>query len=409
MPVAGMTMLLLCFLVPACERDPVSERDQATLNQIRLILNEIPGECTEDLVSGEGLCAPVEVAFERKSASVRSARQRILVIDHGMWEETLLTRASRILDLVEPDEHGILHTTTRKQTFSQGAVRIFHEAIGRQNPRLSFKLLREMSREIERKVLAPARGLQIAENDHGADILATLAELNPDAEFVIAQRKDVPNMDADPTRLRTYYDNYVGSLKKLIAEYGVTFINMSFGSPSRTPEGERIALEHFFTPLSSIPGVIVVQAGIQNVTRVLEADDAEFVSDCRKIRNRIRVGEVSWSKRDVAKNISMSQENARACVDVIVNKGPSVAEVRSDILSYVDELYCMSGIDAFACQYGTSYTAPLFLSYLLYLQQTQPALDTTEKLIARASKTGDIVDPGDQKAFLRRRERDNDN
>jgi len=247
----------------------------------------------------------------------------------------------------------------------------------------------------------------IVENDHGSDILATLGELNPDAEFVVALRQEPPDFRANLHDLRRYYENLVTSYRKLISEYGVRFINMSFGSTAQNGENAAIELEHFFKPLGSIPGVILVQAGVQNVKRPLLANDPEYLSDCAAIPNRVRVGEVSFGRDDAGKALSDSQINALACTDVIVNKGPKLARIRKAYFDKTpynkDELYCASGIDIFACQYGTSYTAPLFVSYLLYLQETHPELNTTQKLIEKATEGGilNVKDPGTHRQFLR--------
>ena len=89
----------------------------------------------------------------------------------------------------------------------------------------------------------------------------------------------------------------------------------------------RIWFEHFYVPLSSMEGVIVVQAAVTS-SQILREKDPDYFADCAILPNRIRV--VAFS----AENTGLSLEganwqhlfvfgelNADACTDLYINGG----------------------------------------------------------------------------------------
>lgn len=408
---------------------PESGADQATLANIREILANTP-ECSEKLEIANSHCARVEVRFASKPGLALNAKKRVLVIDYGMHTEALTTYRSRVLEFLEPDSDGHLQTTKKTLSIRRGAAKIFAHEIGERNPNFSLRYLQPHTKEIGAKLL---RDTDWWAGGHGTTVLSTIAELSPGSEFVLVSAVDgavhegyrnilcaLDDDDAAFTRMAAFYDNWTQALQQQVKRHQISFINLSLGESERTIRADfvdsctsakvlsaksierllQLKLEKFYRPLSSIDGVILVQAGINLASQKLNHNEPSHVLDCTDLPHRVRVGVAT--KVGDGFEIEKDHQHALACLDTIFSVGPGIFKHAFE--TSTEEWYCaVAGINVIPCEESTSSAAPLATSYLLYLQEQKPFQTTSQELLeeVKLSDLHRVRDPGARRQFLR--------
>ncbi len=295
------------FGIVSCGQGSVSAYKSEALEEIKSILNStLP--CSSEKNENTGLCSRVSVGFQKKEPSVTSLGQRFLIIDQGMRTPAYTRYKTRVLDDIEPDETGEYNSVVRPVELYRGELQILSEVLAERYPRTSAGSLSSISRQMHQTF--PNYDVY-----HGDAVFSTIADLNLDAEFVIAQLFKTPktelcSLEVDTgsfKKLENYFKSASSSLVEIIKKYKISFVNMSFGhgmdmmtdlslkcgggNLSQTTQRQVLKMiqQNFYEPLFALPEVIFVQAA-PSLNHDLKENDLDYPSDCTFYPNRVRVG-----------------------------------------------------------------------------------------------------------------------
>lgn len=397
----GVAILLVLSNGMACGAvdgaAPIDERHKDVLTEISHVLNEaIPCEPIPK-VGQIGDCQFVSVGFSPKVPSERSLGQRILVLDAGMRFAAYTRYKSRVLDDIEPNIDGKYESVQRPIELQRGALKILSGILNDKFQNVPAEYLNPVEDQFNRTFpnhVYPIR--------HGELIFGTLADLNPNAEFVIAQTFDIPrdlicHADEELTEfaaLKHYFNSASSSLKDIIQRYNISFVNLSLGHSIKTVSEVAskcsggglssgsirtildIIKNEFYDNLFSLADVIFVQSGPWS-QRQLNLGDPEYPIDCYQYPNRIRTGYAEFTESTIPptgsmlpSGVALGQSNARKCIDVFFNTGVEGKK------PYAEGQYpyrmTMNGIGSSSMPepFCTSWAAPFVLSYLNFERQS---------------------------------------
>ena len=408
--------------------------DLPAVHEIKAILNETP-QCPAELRDGPGNCIFDELTIERKTANESSLGQRVLVLDFGPFPMAYTRFHKRVLDYVEPDSSGWYQTTKKTLRIIRVLKRIYRDILGTKYPEINGGILPQVIDWSHESKYKNAFDSIFTRNFHGERVFSTIAEYSPQAEFVIAEAfsfRDIPNIcqvDTDPKALRNfgeYLDTVVRSLKGIIEEHKIDFVNYSAGHtfsmankilaetcgkslPLDTIHALlNLLLEKFYRPLSSLPGLIFVQAGLDLNSKPKE-NDPDFITDCTFLPHRLRVHRFIDSKEALTSNASSLLSDAERaiwpCTDTFlrVQLEPELSESEPVNYSVLKTALGMFGFIPFTNKYYTppSWMAPLATSHLIHLKKTMPAESTVIELLGAANNYGTekMIDPTGQRQF----------
>jgi len=389
----------------------------AAIREIKQILSQTD-ICRSDVENPTGYCELEEVTFTPRPPSPTSVGQRILVIDVGMQETAFTRYKKRVIDIIEPDQNGNYQTTAKKVVMPKAARTILSDIIGEHFPRVSALAFQPIKGSFVQKI---GSTLSLY---HGETIFSVLADYNPNAEFIIAQKFiEPPDLqciaDDDVSgliRYAQYLDNISNSLIYYIRLHRINFINLSFGHAMRNmregranscigkawPSDQQLAKmlkllkEHFYEPLSNLRNVTVVQASPSSDHELI-FNDSEYPIDCADFSNRIRVGYFGvadsklppvggeWENPQAKQILPSGQWKARRCIDIFLNSGVDDTEPFSEGTSpFRLSTYGLGGA-SMRLSFSTSWAAPFALSYLIYVNNTQGPFQTAQALINAAT------------------------
>lgn len=418
--------------------DEIIQRLPVT-REIKAILDETP-QCPSDLSEGPGNCAFEEIEFEKKNGSESSLGQRVLVIDSGPFPMAYTRFHKRVLDYVEADSSGWYQTNKNKLRTVKVLKKIYKDILGTKYPEIPGELLPKIETAEQYSKYKEAFKKIFTGNFHGDHVFSTIAEYSPQAEFVIVEDfslrniKNICQIDFDPNSLQnlvSYFDNVANSLKNIIQEQKIDFINYSAGDhynlvndimvekcgrsfPEETIRTIlNLRLEKFYKPLSSLPGVIFVQAGIPVNYQPKKENDLDCLTDCTVLPHRLRVQgfvvpEGQRISQDGENNFSIleaSKQRIWSCIDTYLKVE---LEKESDLLMQANYFVLKRSqgpddLQAFAKKHHVtpSWMAPLATSHLIHLKKTLPENPSARDLLNKINNFGQgkMIDPGHYQQF----------
>jgi hypothetical protein len=390
--------------------------------KIEDFLEHIPS-CPEKDADRSGPCEFLNVDFSPRPPSAKSKGQRILVLDEGMRLAAYTRYRSRVLDDIEADNEGIYRSTSKTLTITRGLFHILHDILNTAHPDTPALALEGISHSNgDRGSVLFSPSYVIA---HGERIFGTLADLNPDAEFVIAQMSDFPvhalkSQQSEQEVLEiisSHLENIVQSLITHIEKFEINFVNMSFGHTTQTIRDTlspfisptmrtndffrrilKITKEKYYDRLFSLKHVIFVQAGASSSSEILSGD-SDFTVDCASYNNRIRVGFIELLQTDVPPEGALREDyirstGAKNCIDVFVNSGVVYQDLDTRILGDHPYMSTRSGMEVVHPydHFATSWATPFALSYLNHLKQAA-AMSETPFSFSRLIESKYILEP----------------
>lgn len=376
------------------------------------------------------VCETVTVSFRPKPASSSSLGQRILVIDSGMLIPAYTRYKSRVLDHLAIDQQGYYRSSPQKIQVTRPIFEVLCNILDEQCPLTTAKQLNPISDLFykHKKILQIPIG-------HGDLTFATLADLNPKADFVIAELADKPaayfcSSSDDPVSLESYrlfIRNAADSLRSAIEKHNINFVNMSFGDTQNTLKRtwqlrcagkalpsekffldfQKMHFHNFYEPLFAMEDVVFVQAAPQS-TRVLEKLDPEFFSDCQDVSSRIVAAGFSSQEALLPFLGSNSHpllpnyiKGAMTCTDLAINFGVSAKRPYED--GPFPVLTTMEGVGAYSIgtRPSSSTAAPIVLSYLIYLKNSGLVAGSGREFVANVKNyhQGKLVEPERYRQF----------
>lgn len=356
-------------------------------------------------------CDLVDVTFV--PATPKMQGDAVLILDKGMYFSAYTRYARRVLGIYERKANGAIEATPSTISMSRGAYHVAHDIFGESAVPVFQSETEGLAKEFSRKFSAgiPA---SLTRFEHGTPILNMIADLVPQAEFVVVNNfggifRTNDELCAIATtagyaHAQTVLDRSIADLTALIDDYAVRYINLSSGHafdvaqasiqqacPSAnagTIKGRDAALwQRLVLALGTMHGVTLVEAA-PYPNAPLTVDDPAAPVDCATIENRVRVGYFTQktSGIDDAGRLGSGlpatstvleghgdQQNAKACVDLFVNAGFD-QHLDGALDLGTAALYTSKwGLDARRSIFedngmSTSYATPLALSYLMYLQ-----------------------------------------
>lgn len=418
--------------------------DLPIAQELRKLITKTP-ICPEDLMQGIDDCALEEIPFLKKEASKSSEGQRVLILDEGKFPLAYTRYHKRILDFIEPDEQGWYRTIQRPLSLPRNLKEIFKDVLGDKYPNLSVAVLKlifasGLDQEIDQKFQAAMDSVFIGQL-HGALVMALIAEYSPQAEMVIAETFDLTKIpdfcqiglnNEAIVSFGRYLDQAVASLQDVIAEHQIHWINYSAGNSRKTLDHDAIRkcskvfsdqtaklilqtlVERFYNPLSSISGVLFVQAGLPHLPDTNLAEDPNFVTDCISLPQRLRVSVFTASKEHLlpplgANRFDLLDHNQKTkwpCVDSYVNiryKQHTESDSKYDDDQTI--LRLTNGWNDFGLYHredaAGSFAAPVVVSHLIHRKKNDfPDLSNEDFLLnAEYKSRGKLIDPARYQAF----------
>lgn len=411
----GCDNALKRFMEPkdrASDSAPADHPAQPTVAQLvdeaKQILNADP--CVETVSDHD--CETEEISFQTPSASVNPAadEQNILIADFGMLLPSLTRYKHRVLGHIRLEKNDEFKEYFPKIIFPKTANRILS---------LFAKDGVYPAREINLDVEFSAKYKHSLENfagEHGNFSFTVLAEYNPKARFVVAQKPDFFGnekylCDKNIAELRNSMARQASSLAKLISQYKIGYVNLSAGStldtmrkewnkhcdPTQLDDNylqEVLSSEaQIYQVLLNSPGVLSVQAATYG-----HADDRVSPIDCsHEYTNRIRAGFFSTLESglnaqgvylggDLSQRpqLSPSQASVEKCADIFVNSGvigKRPFPTNKTPFNAVDK----TGLGSFPVTFmAPSWAAPLVLSRAIFQKNTVHAAEPlSNELIAK--------------------------
>jgi len=408
MPICGRENQLLSF----------TQCSHQTLKVIEEVL-EATGICGED-TTGIGNCARETVGFKRKTGRVSSIGRRVLMYENGLKNLAFVRYKSRVLDYLEANSSGKLSTTQKTIQIPKALNTIWSSILDDSNPMLTSMTLGSLATKFK---TAFSKSTIFA--GHGTPIFTKIADSIPEAEFVIVESEEKDEAQhlcdaasgSNPKALTTFVSNLAQSLIEEIKDQRIDYVNLSMGHTVQALKAQanqfcpelalsteqlhaalQIWLQHFYIPLSSLDGVVLVQAATQSV-RPLAPFDSEYAADCIDLPNRLRVGSFSPpADLEIAKDgtndfnlLESAEANALPCTDLYI-AGPDDAIDRASTPPERYQKYASFTATTFGCgplwPTYPSWAAPIAVVYLIKLNEAMPAGTTTAELIAAATNYG---------------------
>jgi hypothetical protein len=438
----GLAVALVCAFLLSCEDEAQTDSnirgtssqnvgDAATTpatKTIYSILEQITGTCTKG-TNAHPLCKEVTVGFEPKVATEKSAGKRILIIDDGMERAAFGRYKSRVMRYLSFSDDGVLEDTAKVKPFYAGAFQVY-DLLDRLYPEVRPIDLRSIKPLFREKFGQAIRADDLKNSIlHGQIIFAKLAELNPSSEFWIIDDLTVAKKgwdlfcSADAKGIgidffKTMFKRQVTEIATLIEANKISFANFSFSDSldawrgradwclsnfGYRPSEEVVKayfdarLEHFFRPLYSLPNFVVVQAIANGVDFTKQSVKDNWNVDCTKFPNALKVAgtkvlaPVSPEGVDASHFSSSINLNSVACADVVVNLGATLFDESEDEPII---LFSNDGIQsARIADPSSSHSAPVALSYLIYLKQNCPNCSPEELLNRTRRNKPILIDP----------------
>ncbi len=395
--------------------------------------------CPENPNLGIENCALEQINFIKKEGKLSSEGQRVLIIDEGKFPLAYTRYHKRVLDLLEPDEEGWYHTTKKPLFLPKNLKKIFKDILGEKYSDLSASVLKTIFRsglehEIDEK-FRTAMDFTFTGQLHGALVMALIAEYSPEAEIIIAQSfglTDIPefcNITKDNEALvsfGSYLNHAVLSMQELILENKIHWINYSAGNTRQTLDQDAIRkcgkvfsdntsklilqtlLDKFYRPLSSMPGVLFVQAGLPHLSHSHLAEDPNFTTDCTNLPQRLRVGVFTADKEHklapLGENrfdlLDQNQKTKWPCIDTYLNiRYKHYTESDSKYDDDQTLLRLTNGWNDFGIYNRTevtgSFAAPILVSHLIHRKKNIFSEMTMEDFLLESKHRphGKMIDP----------------
>jgi hypothetical protein len=258
-----------------------------------------------------------------------------------------------------------------------------------------------------------ARGFTQPYSGHGSIALSYLAEHNPQAELVVVKLPEFATLFQDEfcradiaaltAKVRALTEEFY---QLLILGQDVEFLNMSAGydldgikaaaqhcstPPDATQYGALLqSYQPFYQMLFDSPKLLAVQAGVVN------NDPIRFPLDQAAFPHRIRAG--FYNTELVSSGLSAqgvptgampmlpaAQQNSLAVLDVLINFGYDPTQFPCQAQATTYRIPAASGLGyAALCDEQTSWAAPVVVSRLIHLRQSQfAAVAWSDQLIAQ--------------------------
>ncbi len=406
-----------------CGEGLVSEKTSPSdlNNKILEILNATkPCESLDD-------CDTVEVSLVPKSRK-KTSSERILVIDGGIRLAAYTRYKSKVLDHLIANEDGKYVSNPQKIRVPRPIFEVLSNLLDEQNADTPAFHLNDVAGEF-------VKHLKCVDSNsaHGSEIFGTLADLNPEAEFVIADLIDsyrsgfcefYTSKDARE-KYKTQLRTASSSLSTQIMEHEIEYVNMSLGHerevledrwtrfcsgkvPDSFFELQKTFFTEFYEPLFANKEVVFVQAAPYSRFGLLENVDPEFYSDSQNIDNRLAVSGFSEidpklpilgsNNTDYLKDFFKGPWNS---VDVYINFG--VMHERPYRKGPFPVLLSTEGVgaDALFDRPSTSSATPVGLSYLNYLKKSGLIKGSGQELVSNFKNyhQGKLVEPARYKQF----------
>ncbi len=365
-----------------------------------------------------------ETRFRAKAAKEKSLGQRILVMDDGLAKPTLLGYQHKVLDYLTFDAGGTLVSYSETVNVHPIFLKIT-ELLRDKYPTLPSVLLKPVYNFLKDIISEDKWHDASKKVGHGTYIVTKLAEYNPDAEFVAIENNGFPykvaqEFGVDFCRMKEVgntekYRQLIRSarlaIEELIQKHKIDFLNFSFSpdishiqyllagicSPEEARSAAeimiRLDLEEFFAPLYSRRDSIVIQAIDQLADYRVKSIREDHLIDCTKFKNVVRVAGFGKPMFPIPIEGSMDTrivpilEKSAKCIDFAVSLGEHGSLKGNLPACYVH--FVTERLDEEAPLQkngiGSSFAAPVALSYLIYLKNTLPKGTSNEELIAKAT------------------------
>lgn len=415
------------------------QRETELLANITTLLND--NTCTDDV------CDLVAVTFTPAndwSDEIRP-RQRIMIIDSGMYTLSLTGYRNRVLDIYKEQEDMTLEPY-RPTTVMPDSFNSVFEAIDDYGSFISVQQFRVLQSPENQSLLTKIGDSTGADTGHGYPIAAFILEHNPDAQVVLVEgdnssylyspsevceqmlATDENEQAIALSLIQSRFDNYLQSLGTVVQAHQVDYINASWGvsrsivqgainrvcdgTPDDTLVSAILAIDHqFMDNLAQLSyneqneerPISLVQAGPGNYTRTLYEGDMDFPSDCdSSITNRIRVMDFMYKENDIPEYgtsdnnmLSENSEDAWDCVDVYLPLGQYFDDdgprIRDKSMLWASHGFWE--VDAFPLLSSSSMAAPVVLSSLIYQQSLVDERLSPQELFEAVSHNNKIIDP----------------
>lgn len=314
-------------------------------------------------------CKKIDVEFTAATLDEKDANQpKVLIIDNNMSTLAFASYRNRVLDLLTTDNDMNLVQNRPKIAIPTTVNAVFN-LIKNYEDHLSVQDFASFNNHRNVRLFTlfnPSGG-------HGYYIAAFLMEHNPTAKFVFVESglesklyapteacSQLTSADSIESALainliKTRYENYLASIKSIIEQHTINFINASWGisrpvlsaiiknvcdeQASDEVLTKILDIDHQFIKdlasftyhhkqLNRFQEVALVQAAPSS-NRKLEKNDPDFPSDCdSSIINRIRVMDFMHAGTDIPEagstdtNFLSSQKlNSKECVDIFIPLG----------------------------------------------------------------------------------------
>lgn len=392
--------LVVAALVLGCGGSATAEVSLSEAE--RRVLQEVEDVMAADPCGAENAhaCEYSEAKFSRANTPPAEGESSIMIIDSAMTVASLALHEGRIVaHFRHASEPEYFVPFQPRNNFPKAMLEILHRKF-RQRENLAAA---KGAGEVGKRFMAKYRGLH-GKGDvqgHGTTSLNLLAELNPGTK-IVAVHVDSAFHQPPICRLAEYYGEYAlqrywderaDALARIAQEYRVKWVNYSMGWDlraakqawsdqrcwGRMPSDDKfrkfVAQSNAIVKkLTAIPGLLFVQAA-PYPDRYLDAQaQKDFVADCERVPGRLRVGYLNLESAtltvDEARDTRLLSEDMRKaapCTDLFVRDGlvdylvPSETPIHFTVTGFGHAPLNVP---------GTSYTAPLGLSYAAYLMST---------------------------------------
>ncbi len=376
-------------------------------------------------------CDTIDVTLRPKSHMKKSHSERILVIDRDIRLAPYTRYKSRVLDHLIVNKEGEYISNPQMLKVPKPVFEVLSVLLDEENPSTPAFQLNAVGSTFVRYLTC-----LVDNSGHGEEIFGTLAELNPEAEFVLADffylnRDGFCEANRSAEALERYKKNLrkiSSSLSETIENYQIDYVNMSFGHgkekfeeswvrscQGRTPNKEfflelqKVLFAEFYEPLFANKNVVFVQAAPYSMRGLVLGADPEFYIDSQSIDNRLVVS--GFSEEDPKLPILGSNNTGLLkdlfmkgpweSVDVYINFGVShtypYTKGPYPVLMSTEGV----GADALFTRPSASSATPVGLSYMNYLKKSRLIEGSGQDLVSNFRKyhQGKLVEPARYKQF----------
>lgn len=367
------------------------------------------------------------------AATTASEGARVLLIDEAIITVAATRYQSRTLAFLRRDAEGFYLPGELEIWLAADALRVF-QAVDRFPGPLA-------SEEIEVATAFVRKFGNVIPNwtGHGMDILPFLEDRMPRAQFVVSEALlDVPlgeasicgvidagTREAALQRLETQLGNTRQSLSRVIEQYAINYVHLSWGITAAQIEQlvqsrcgaapprevvDRIqrdyldlleALARLSVMVAGRPQPVLMFQAATGSPGVLKPNDPDFITDCTPFAGRLRVHVAAYTGTDIPiggssdpRFMTQAAQRALACLDVVVNVGYSGPfDVRAAPAYFPTTSL---GLGAFPPEWPaeSSFANPVGLAYFAYLSDQHPG-ETQAQLVDRVTHQDSkpVVDP----------------